>query len=65
MRRLIYFLARFTAVIGGLVLMALVLMTTASIEGRPSEDHILRAALTDSLDSKPESKNAALSPAIR
>jgi len=34
MRRLIYFLARFTAVIGGLVLMALVLMTTASIIGR-------------------------------
>ena len=34
MRRLIYFLARFTAVIGGLVLMALVLLTTASIIGR-------------------------------
>lgn len=34
MRRLIYFLARFTAVIGGLVLIALVLMTTASIIGR-------------------------------
>ena len=34
MRRLIYFLARFTAVIGGLVLMALVPMTTASIIGR-------------------------------
>jgi len=34
MRRLIYFLACFTAVIGGLVLMALVLMTTASIIGR-------------------------------
>ena len=34
MRRLIYFLARFTAVIGGLVLMGLVLMTTASIIGR-------------------------------
>ncbi len=34
MRRLLYFLARFTAVIGGLVLMALVLMTTASIIGR-------------------------------
>lgn len=34
MHRLIQFLARFTALIGGLVLMALILMTTASIIGR-------------------------------
>ena len=34
MRRLIQFLARFTAVIGGLVLTVLILMTTFSIIGR-------------------------------
>jgi TRAP-type C4-dicarboxylate transport system permease small subunit len=34
MHRLIQFLARFTAIVGGLVLLALILMTTASIIGR-------------------------------
>ncbi len=43
MHRLIQFLARFTALIGGLVLVALVLMTTASIIGRTA-NNVLHSA---------------------